>query len=388
MQMAELTQACIDLQAVFDLSALIRMRNRPLSEAIGKIKFAERKMGFLPFEQRSEARENMQVLIDEKKLAQKRFEDELRIIYGATLLSSDPSGLLRYIQGYPVFKKDGDKEAAIFALEDIARAMNYGEGALNHLIDRGTPINDKSLLSSLVDPIFPLLGGKILTFLSHSYRASALFLKISLLVICFLTILNFSSTILPKPSHHRSKSHFFLRWTVKLSSSILVALIVVLSLEPNLLQTPRGQISVAGFDFALANLLAYAKEESMAEQNLTVVTAIIAGAFFLVQVVIFMICMSRISQVKNEEGLKPSLKLSLLDNEENLFDLGLYVGLGGTVLSLILLLVLDVKQDALIGAYTSTLFGILFVAALKIFVVRPYRNHLLMRQDDEKRYES
>jgi preprotein translocase subunit SecG len=388
MQMAELTQACIDLQAVFDLSALIRMRNRPLSEAIGKIKFAERKMGFLPFEQRSEARENMQVLIDEKKLAQKRFEDELRIIYGATLLSSDPSGLLRYIQGYPVFKKDGDKEAAIFALEDIARAMNYGEGALNHLIDRGTPINDKSLLSSLVDPIFPLLGGKILTFLSHSYRASALFLKISLLVICFLTILSFSSTILPKPSHHRSKSHFFLRWTVKLSSSILVALIVVLSLEPNLLQTPRGQISVAGFDFALANLLAYAKEESMAEQNLTVVTAIIAGAFFLVQVVIFMICMSRISQVKNEEGLKPSLKLSLLDNEENLFDLGLYVGLGGTVLSLILLLVLDVKQDALIGAYTSTLFGILFVAALKIFVVRPYRNHLLMRQDDEKRYES
>ena len=98
--------------------------------------------------------------------------------------------------------------------------------------------------------------------------------------------------------------------------------------------------------------------------------------------------MSRISQVKNEEGLKPSLKLSLLDNEENLFDLGLYVGLGGTVLSLILLLVLDVKQDALIGDYTSTLLGILFVAALKIFVVRPYRNHLLMRQDDEKRYES
>ena len=87
----------------------------------------------------------------------------------------------------------------------------------------------------------------------------------------------------------------------------------------------------------------------MADQNLTIVTAIIAGAFFLVQIVIFMICLSRISQVKNEE-LKPGLKLSLLDNEENLFDLGLYVGLGGTVLSLILLLVLDVKQDALIDA--------------------------------------
>jgi len=388
MQMAELTQACPDLQAVFDLSALIRMRNRPISEAVGKIKAAERELGFLPFKQRAEGREKLKRLIKDKKVVEKRFDDELRIIYGATLLSSNPTGLLRYIENYPVFKKDGDKEAAIFALEDIANAMNHGAGSLNHLISRGTPINDKSFLSSLVNPIFPLLGGNVLTYLSHSYRASALFLKIAFLVFSLLGCFFFVARILPKPSHHRSNSHFFLQWTVKLSSSVLVALLVVLSLEPNLLQTPRGQISVAGFDFALANLLAYANEESMAEQNLTVVTAIIAGAFFLVQVVIFSICMSRISQVRNEEGLKPSLKLSLLDNEENLFDLGLYVGLGGTVLSLILLLVLDVKQDALIGAYTSTLFGILFVAALKIFVVRPYRNHLLMKQDDEKRYES
>ena len=140
----------------------------------------------------------------------------------------------------------------------------------------------------------------------------------------------------------------------------------------------------------------------MADQNLTIVTAIVAGVFLLIQVVIFMICMSRVSQIKNEE-LKSSLKLGLLDNEENLFDLGLYIGLGGTVMSLILLLVLDVKQDALIGAYTSTLFGILFVAALKsipnsvdeilfvaalkIVIIRPYRNHLLVKEAEEKRYE-
>jgi hypothetical protein len=369
MQMAELTQTCSDLQAVFDLSALIRMRNRPLSESIGKIKSAEQGLGFLPFDQREEGRNKLRQLIEEKKLVQKKFEDELRIIYGATLLSADPSGLLNYIKSYPVFERDGDKEAAVSALEDVSHAMSFGSDALSHLIARSKPINEKGFLSSVVSPLFPLFGGKILTFLSHSHRGSALFLKIVLLVSALLVFFFFIANILPKPSHHRSKSHFFLRWTV------------------NLLQTPRGQISIAGFDFALANLLAYANEESMADQNLTIVTAIIAGAFLLVQIVIFMICLSRISQVKNEE-LKPGLKLSLLDNEENLFDLGLYVGLGGTVLSLILLLILDVKQDALIGAYTSTLFGILFVAALKIFVVRPYRNHLLVKQDGEKRYES
>ena len=351
MQMAELTQTCSDLQAVFDLSALIRMRNRPLSESIGKIKSAEQGLGFLPFDQREEGRNKLRQLIEEKKLVQKKFEDELRIIYGATLLSADPSGLLNYIKSYPVFERDGDKEAAVSALEDVSHAMSFGSDALSHLIARSKPINEKGFLSSVVSPLFPLFGGKILTFLSHSHRGSALFLKIVLLVSALLVFFFFIANILPKPSHHRSKSHFFLRWTVKLSGSIFVALIVVLSLEPNLLQTPRGQISIAGFDFALANLLAYANEESMADQNLTIVTAIIAGAFLLVQIVIFMICLSRISQVKNEE-LKPGLKLSLLDNEENLFDLGLYVGLGGTVLSLILLLILDVKQDALIGAYT------------------------------------
>ena len=167
---------------------------------------------------------------------------------------------------------------------------------------------------------------------------------------------------------------------VQISGASLLVLLSILAIEPTLLQSPRGQVSVAGFDFALANLLAYANEESMADQNLTEVTAIIAGVFLLIQVVIFMICLSRVSEVKQEDA-SAKLRLSLLDNEENLFDLGLYVGLGGTVLSLILLLVLDVKQDALIGAYTSTLFGILFVAALKIFIVRPFRNDLLKQID-------
>ena len=225
-----------------------------------------------------------------------------------------------------------------------------------------------------------------MTALSHQARDFAILFKILLIISSFFCFLLFLSKSLPRPSFQRSSSHYALRWLRRFSIASLFGLLSILFLEPSLLQTPRGQVSVAGFDFALANLLAYANEESMADQNLTIVTAIVAGVFLLIQVVIFMICMSRVSQIKNED-LKSSLKLGLLDNEENLFDLGLYIGLGGTVLSLILLLVLDVKQDALIGAYTSTLFGILFVAALKIVIIRPYRNHLLVKEAEEKRYE-
>ncbi len=382
MQMAELTKSCPDLQGVFDLAAMVRMRNRPVSVSIGEIKQFQREINFLPLAERVEARKELSKLEQEGEIIRKDFESELKIIYAATLLSGDPSGVHRFIESYPVYEKDGDKEAAVAALNDLRTAMFYGQGALQHLLNQNKPIHDDGILESAVSPVFPVIGGFLLTYLSHGYRDLAIFCKIALIVTSFFFLLLFLSNVLPRPSYLRANSHFFLRWSRRLSVSIVWGLLSILVLEPSLLQSPRGQVSVAGFDFALANLLAYANEESMADQNLTVVTAIIAGVFLLIQVAIFMICLSRISQVKNEE-LKPGLKLDLLDNEENLFDLGLYIGLGGTVLSLILLLVLDVKQDALIGAYTSTLFGILFVAALKIFVVRPYRNHLLVKQAEE-----
>ena len=382
MQMAELTKSCPDLKGVFDLAAMVRMRNRPLSVSIGEIKQLVREINFLPYAERVEARKEKAKLEQEGEIIRKNFESELKIIYAATLLTGNPSGVLRFIESYPVYKKDGDKEAAVAALQDLRTAMFYGKGALDHLLEQNKPIHDDGFLQDAISPVFPLVGGFFLTYFSHEFRDLAILLKIVLIVSSYFFLLLFLSNILPRPSYLRANSHFFLRWTRRLSVSIVWGLLSILVLEPTLLQTPRGQVSVAGFDFALANLLAYANEESMADQNLTVVTAIIAGVFLLIQVAIFMICLSRVSQVKNEE-LKASLKLDLLDNEENLFDLGLYIGLGGTVLSLILLLVLDVKQDALIGAYTSTLFGILFVAALKIFVVRPYRNHLLVKQAEE-----
>ena len=387
MQMAELTQSCPNLQNVFDLAALIRMRNRPVSEAIGKIKFAQREMGFLPLDQRDQAEADLKRLIEERKVVEKIFEREMQIIYAGTLLSRNPEGIYRFVKQYPVYDKGGDKDAAISALEDLKVAMSHGVGSLNHLLKENKPIHQEDLLSSIISPVFPLLGGDLLTYLSHSQRDFAMFVKIALITLCFFFVIIFLANAIPKPSFKRSESHLILRWSRRFSGAVLLAFVSILFLEPTLIQSPRGQVSVAGFDFALANLLAYANEESMPAQNLTVVTAIIAGVFLLIQVVIFIICLSRISQVKNED-MKSGLKLKLLDNEENLFDLGLYVGLGGTVLSLILLLVLDVKQDALIGAYTSTLFGILFVAALKIFVVRPYRNHLLVSQSDETRNES
>ncbi|MFP6886197.1 MAG: hypothetical protein VB997_01495, partial [Opitutales bacterium] len=383
-QMAELTKRCPDLRSVFDVSALIRMRNRPVSEAMGKIKAMRREIRQLLPEDAKKKKAELDILYAEREEAEKVFRRELAVIYASILLSEDPSAVLAYVQGYPVYEKDGDADAAVAALRDLEFAMGHGANALDHLLAMKRKVHRPGWALSFLQPMFPLLGGGALTWLSHTYRKTALVLKLCFFLLAGALFAAAIANLLPKPDYRRSLGSPILRFLRSFTVGATTSLVVFLSLEPSLLQTPRGQVSVASFDFALANLLMTANDGAMAEQSLTIVTAAVSGTFLLMQLVIFVFCLLRISQVKREEA-DSRLKVDLLDNEENLFDLGLYVGLGGTVLSLILLLVLDVKQDALIGAYTSTLFGILFVAALKIFFVRPYRNHLLVSQAKERR---
>lgn len=381
-QMAELTRSCKDLDAVFDLAALIRDRYRTVAETVGRLKALDREFKQLPGEEvlaRAGERADLNVELEE---ARARIRRQLSVLYGATLLSGDPSAVRSYVEGYPVYEKDGDADAADAALSNVETAMGYGSESLTYLLEMRLPVHEPGIVMKALSPVFPFVGGGVFTTLSHSYRDTAMVLKLVFFLLAGAWVTSSLANLLPRPTYRRNGGARLLRFLRSVTVGATASLVIALSLEPDLLQTPRGQVSVAGFDFALANLLMSGNDATMPEQSLTMVTGVVAGTFFLLQLVIFVFCLLRISQVKREE-VHARLKIQLLDNEDNLFDLGLYVGLGGTVLSLILLLVLDVKQDALIGAYTSTLFGILFVAALKIFCVRPYRNHLLVLQAEE-----
>jgi len=72
--------------------------------------------------------------------------------------------------------------------------------------------------------------------------------------------------------------------------------------------------------------------------------------------------------------------LKLLENEDHLFDAGLYLGFAGTIISLILVS-LGVIQPSLMAAYSSTSFGIIFVSVFKIFHLRPERRKLLLEAE-------
>ena len=98
--------------------------------------------------------------------------------------------------------------------------------------------------------------------------------------------------------------------------------------------------------------------------------------FLVIQLALYFLGLRKIGEIR-KQPVGSNVKLRLLDNEETLFDSGLYCGLGGTVLSLVFL-ALGVIKPSLMAAYSSTLFGILFVAILKICHLRPTRRQLIL----------
>jgi hypothetical protein len=166
---------------------------------------------------------------------------------------------------------------------------------------------------------------------------------------------------------------------LRIGSSLLLCLLLGLSLE----WMPKG----VGQDLSL-NLASPQKEPpppvlqppveepEIMTKELPIEAIQLMLVFLGIQILIFIWSCIQINRISKREGGK-DLKMQLLENEDMLFDMGLYIGLGGTVLSLIFM-VLGQENQGLIAAYTSTLFGILEVAIFKIFILRPFKQKLIV----------
>ncbi len=98
--------------------------------------------------------------------------------------------------------------------------------------------------------------------------------------------------------------------------------------------------------------------------------------FAVIQATVYIICRRKISEIRSMSE-PPGLRLRLMENEENLFDAGLYVGIAGTAAALVLQ-VLQLVEANLLAAYSSNLMGIVTVALVKIRHVRPIKRELIL----------
>ncbi len=101
--------------------------------------------------------------------------------------------------------------------------------------------------------------------------------------------------------------------------------------------------------------------------------------FFVLQGLIYCACLVKLAEIRRQK-VPARVQLRLLENEEHLFDAGLYLGFAGTIVCLILVSLGSIKFS-LMAAYSSTSFGIIFVSIFKIFNLRPARRHLLMQSE-------
>ena len=101
--------------------------------------------------------------------------------------------------------------------------------------------------------------------------------------------------------------------------------------------------------------------------------------FFVLQGLLYTACLVKLAEIRRQR-VPARIKIKLLENEDHLFDAGLYLGFVGTIISLILVS-LGIGKFSLMAAYSSTSFGIIFVSIFKIFHLRPTRRKLLLEAE-------
>lgn len=277
--------------------------------------------------------------------------DNLPLIYTAALFSDSADRVATYLIRYG---KNG--------LEDLRQALARGQGAVRLLLLHQVPINRSS---------GPAVGFAARFAFLHPHLA--LFGKYLAFLLGAFCVFRGLETGFAPPTTAEAPA--------RMTSSVLAVLtagILVLATEPFLLKAaPPSEFRMRLTIPALANLTDVKPPTTPASAPAMETSTLLTIAIFATfQVIMYLICLVKIREV-SRQVVPPLVKLRLMENEENLFDGGLYVGIAGTASALVLQ-VLGIIQPNLLAAYSSNLFGIICVALVKIRHVRGFKRQLIL----------
>lgn len=274
--------------------------------------------------------------------------DDFALIYAAALFSGSADRAAAYLLK---FGKTG--------LDDLAFAARRGQGAVQLLLRQQVPVNRAQHLAITE-----------IAQLSLGYPRAALFVKWLLFFVgAFALLSGLDRLLTPSVARQRVTAGVL---------AVLCAGLFVLFTEPFLLKAlPPSEFA---FRLAVPVLASITDPGSLTTVRPTLAmdtsTLLSIALFALLQIVWYFVCLRKIGEI-NRSGLSPLVKLRLMENEENLFDGGLYLGIAGTATALVLQ-VLKVIEPNLLAAYSSNLFGIACVALVKIRHVRSFKRSLII----------
>ena len=290
--------------------------------------------------------------------------EQLPLIYAAALFTDSADKVASYLIRY-------GKAGA----EDLQVALSRGQGAVRLLLARQVPVNRSGHAAAGAWGDFALahpqvtLALKYLGFLAGAY-----------LVLRGLNRLVERSQASDLPA-------FALPPVRAGILACFFAALLVIGTEPFLLKAaPASEYQVRLRLPVLVAVTPAAEVISQPNHHMDSSTLLSIGLFASLQVAMYVFCLVKIREIAGQQ-LPPLTRLKLLENEENLFDGGLYLGIGGTATALVLQ-VLGVIEPNLLAAYSSNLFGIVCVALVKIRHVRPIKRELIVASQAEAHVSS
>jgi hypothetical protein len=276
--------------------------------------------------------------------------DDFVVIYAAALFSGSADRVAAYLLTF------GSR-----GLEDVALAAGHGQGAVQLLLRQQVPV---------IRTRGPTLGET--AHLALLYPHVTLAIKWAAVFLgAFALLRGVDRVLFPVSGPGREAA------TTAVLAALCAGLVILFS-EPYLLKTiPPSEFALR---LAVPVLATLGDPESLRTVEPTLAmdtsTLLSIALFALLQVGWFFICLRKIAEIARSD-LTPLVKLRLMENEENLFDGGLYLGIAGTATALVLQ-VLGLIQPNLLAAYSSNLFGIVCVALVKIRHVRPFKYRLIL----------
>jgi len=291
---------------------------------------------------------------------------KLPLLFAGVELSQQPGAVAAYLDN---FSQSG--------LDDLETSLRSGSGAVDELLRR----NQRICASNLRDQATASLP------VGFFFRAATNFaLRLSWFAVTVKWFLYLAGGFLFAVSLHVAQRAPVLEEEpargrgLDIFREMLFALgflvVVLLLSEPFLAQGSQKvefplRLRLPGVASVAAILTPGAKTKLMDTPSLLILLL-----FFVLQALIYTVCLAKLAEIRRQKLPSP-LRLKLLENEDHLFDAGLYLGFCGTIVSFILHM-MKISQFSLMAGYSSTAFGIIFVSFFKIFHLRPYRRHLLM----------
>jgi hypothetical protein len=296
---------------------------------------------------------------------------QLPALFAAVVLSQRPSEVAAYLNE---FSQTG--------LNDLGASLRYGQGGVDELLRRhqrlySSPLRQRWTATGPLAPFFRagsdyalritwfalmvkwffyISGGFLLAAAGHCAWPAAAEIEEPLRVRGF----------------HLARELLF---------ALGFLLVVLLLSEPFLAQESQKEEFAFRLRLPLAGAMAANTTPLVKSKLMNPRSLFTLLLFFVLQALIYCACLVKLAEIRRQK-VSPRFQLKLLENEEHLFDGGLYLGFAGTIVCLILVS-LGIIQQSLMAAYSSTSFGVIFVSIFKIFNLRPVRRQLLMQAEAE-----